>query len=61
MILNPRQYFFSAGFDGDPNDPLANLLLHEEDYFWITEKVSTIAAKTLLRSHDINFRRWICP
>ena len=35
--------FFSAGFDAYVNDPLAGLMLVEEDYAWITQKIKKIA------------------
>ena len=33
----------SAGFDAHSNDPLAQLLLEEGDYTWVTEKLFEIA------------------
>jgi len=33
----------SAGFDAHRNDPLAQLLLDEADYTWITERLIEIA------------------
>lgn len=37
--FEPQLIFFSAGFDAYVNDPLANLMLVEEDYFWLTQQV----------------------
>ena len=36
----------SAGFDAHRDDPLASLMLEEDDYRWITQKVVQIADKT---------------
>jgi acetoin utilization deacetylase AcuC-like enzyme len=33
----------SAGFDAHRSDPLAQLMLEEEDYTWITERLVEIA------------------
>ncbi|NNE37516.1 MAG: histone deacetylase family protein [Gammaproteobacteria bacterium] len=41
--FKPELVMFSAGFDAHKNDPLAGLMLVEEDYRWITEKVIEIA------------------
>ena len=35
--------FFSAGFDAHRDDPLAALMLVEEDFAWITDQVMRIA------------------
>jgi acetoin utilization deacetylase AcuC-like enzyme len=35
----------SAGFDAHRSDPLAQLLLDEEDYAWITERLLDIASR----------------
>ena len=35
----------SAGFDAHRNDPLAQLLLDEQDYAWVTDKLLEIAAR----------------
>jgi acetoin utilization deacetylase AcuC-like enzyme len=43
--FQPELVFFSAGFDGHKEDNMANFLLTEEDYSWITEKVRAIAQK----------------
>lgn len=44
--FNPELIFFSAGFDGYLKDNMANLLLNEDDYFWITQQIKMIADKT---------------
>jgi acetoin utilization deacetylase AcuC-like enzyme len=41
--FHPQLIFFSAGFDGHEDDPLANLNLHERDFAWITSEVVRIA------------------
>jgi acetoin utilization deacetylase AcuC-like enzyme len=33
----------SAGFDAHKDDPLAQLLLEEADYTWVTEKLLDVA------------------
>lgn len=42
----PDFVFFSAGFDGHRDDPLAGLNLLEEDYAWLTREVCKIADET---------------
>jgi acetoin utilization deacetylase AcuC-like enzyme len=44
--FKPEIIFFSAGFDAYLNDPLAGLMLVEEDYAWITEEIKQIADET---------------
>ncbi len=44
--FKPELIMFSAGFDAHKDDPLAGLMLDEEDYRWITEKVIQIADKS---------------
>ena len=44
--FNPDLILISAGFDAHMRDPLANLRLVEEDFFWVTEKVMELAART---------------
>ncbi len=44
--FEPELIMFSAGFDAHRDDPLASLMLKEDDYRWITEKVVQIAEKT---------------
>lgn len=43
--FKPEMVFVSAGFDAHANDPLAELLLQDEDYAWITTWIRKIAAK----------------
>ena len=37
--FRPELVLISAGFDGHKCDPLAQLMLDEEDYAWVTEKL----------------------
>lgn len=39
----PQLILISAGFDGHREDPLANLKLTEEDYYWVTHELVKIA------------------
>jgi acetoin utilization deacetylase AcuC-like enzyme len=41
--FSPDIIFFSAGFDGYIHDVMSDLLLTEEDYIWLTEKIKQIA------------------
>jgi acetoin utilization deacetylase AcuC-like enzyme len=41
--FRPDLVLVSAGFDAHKNDPLAQLLLEEGDYTWVTEKLLEIA------------------
>jgi acetoin utilization deacetylase AcuC-like enzyme len=41
--FRPEFVLISAGFDAHRNDPLAQLLLDEADYAWITERLIEIA------------------
>jgi acetoin utilization deacetylase AcuC-like enzyme len=41
--FKPELIFFSAGFDAYYQDPLSDLMLHEEDYHWITKEIKKIA------------------
>ena len=41
--FRPELVLISAGFDAHRSDPLAQLLLDEEDYTWITERLIEIA------------------
>jgi acetoin utilization deacetylase AcuC-like enzyme len=41
--FQPQMVFFSAGFDAHRDDPLAGLMLVEDDFAWITEQVLRIA------------------
>jgi acetoin utilization deacetylase AcuC-like enzyme len=42
--FQPELVVVSAGFDGHRSDPLAQLLLDEQDYTWVTEKLLEVAA-----------------
>jgi acetoin utilization deacetylase AcuC-like enzyme len=41
--FRPELVMISAGFDGHRRDPLAQLMLDEDDYAWITERLIEIA------------------
>ena len=41
----PELILISAGFDAHQADPLAQLNLHSDDYFWGTEEICKIAAE----------------
>ena len=41
--FRPELVLISAGFDAHRDDPLAQLLLDEADYTWVTEKLLEIA------------------
>jgi acetoin utilization deacetylase AcuC-like enzyme len=41
--FQPELVLVSAGFDAHKNDPLAQLLLDETDYVWVTEQLLDIA------------------
>lgn len=41
--FKPDFILISAGFDGHARDPLAQLLLQDEDYAWITEEIRALA------------------
>jgi acetoin utilization deacetylase AcuC-like enzyme len=43
--FRPQLIVVSAGFDGHRNDPLAQLMLEEVDFTWITEKLVEIAQR----------------
>lgn len=43
--FQPQLVLFSAGFDGHRNDPLAGLVLSEEDYAWLTREVVRVAQR----------------
>src|SRR5271169_5789111 len=43
--FRPELVLISAGFDGHKSDPLAQLMLEEADYTWVTEKLLDIADK----------------
>jgi acetoin utilization deacetylase AcuC-like enzyme len=44
--FRPELVILSAGFDAHRRDPLANLMLEDEDFFWVTR-----ALRDLARSH----------
>ena len=41
--FRPELLLISAGFDAHRSDPLAQLMLDEADYTWITERLIEIA------------------
>jgi acetoin utilization deacetylase AcuC-like enzyme len=41
--FRPEMVLISAGFDAHRNDPLAQLLLEDADYTWITERLLEVA------------------
>lgn len=41
--FSPDLLIISAGFDAHKNDPLANIMLDEQDFSWITKELLTIA------------------
>lgn len=43
--FHPDMILISAGFDAHMQDPLANLWLEEEDFFWATQQIMAIADK----------------
>jgi acetoin utilization deacetylase AcuC-like enzyme len=43
--FRPEMVLISAGFDAHKRDPLAQLLLDESDYTWVTEQLSEIARR----------------
>jgi acetoin utilization deacetylase AcuC-like enzyme len=43
--FRPQLVVVSAGFDAHRNDPLAQLMLDDSDYAWITEKLVEIAGR----------------
>jgi acetoin utilization deacetylase AcuC-like enzyme len=43
--FNPDFILISAGFDGHVMDPLADLELTEDDFFWVTREIKGIAEK----------------
>jgi acetoin utilization deacetylase AcuC-like enzyme len=43
--FRPELVLISAGFDAHERDPLAQLLLDESDYAWVTERLVEIAAR----------------
>jgi acetoin utilization deacetylase AcuC-like enzyme len=43
--FRPEMVLISAGFDAHRSDPLAQLLLDESDYTWVTEQLIEIARR----------------
>ncbi|MEQ8896488.1 MAG: histone deacetylase family protein [Roseovarius sp.] len=43
--FRPELVIISAGFDAHKADPLANLMLDEDDFAWVTAKLCEIAAR----------------
>jgi len=43
--FRPEMVLISAGFDAHRSDPLAQLLLDEQDYTWVTERLVEIARR----------------
>jgi len=43
--FRPQLVIVSAGFDAHRHDPLAQLMLDESDYIWVTEKLVDLAAR----------------
>ena len=43
--FKPELLIISAGFDAHKADPLANLMLDEDDFAWVTRKLCEIAAR----------------
>jgi acetoin utilization deacetylase AcuC-like enzyme len=43
--FDPMLVIVSAGFDAHKSDPLAQLMLDESDYVWVTEKLVEIASR----------------
>jgi acetoin utilization deacetylase AcuC-like enzyme len=41
----PQMVFISAGFDAHHLDPMADLMLNERDYAWISEEIVRFAAR----------------
>ena len=47
----------SAGFDAHRDDPLAQLMLVEADYAWVTERLARMRAALLRRPGRLVARR----
>lgn len=43
--FKPQMIFISAGFDAHAEDPLANLMLVDDDYVWITNQIMDVAER----------------
>ena len=41
--FRPQMIFVSAGFDGHVEDPVAEMLLVDGDYFWLTQTIMNVA------------------
>ncbi|MBT5296512.1 MAG: histone deacetylase family protein, partial [Octadecabacter sp.] len=41
--FKPELLLISAGFDAHAADPLAGMMLHEDDYMWVTQKLCELA------------------
>ncbi|MDC0012517.1 histone deacetylase family protein [Octadecabacter sp.] len=41
--FKPELLLISAGFDAHAADPLAGMMLHEDDYMWVTQKLCDLA------------------
>jgi acetoin utilization deacetylase AcuC-like enzyme len=44
-VFRPEMVLISAGFDAHRSDPLAQLLLDESDYTWVTEQLVEVARR----------------
>jgi len=44
-VFRPSLVIVSAGFDAHRNDPLAQLMLNESDYEWVTQKLIELASR----------------
>ena len=42
-IIKPEIIFISAGFDAHIDDPLSQMQLNEDDYFWVTKEIRKIS------------------
>ncbi len=45
IAYNPSIIFISAGFDGHKNDPLGEINLSSDDYYWMTNRIVNIATE----------------
>jgi acetoin utilization deacetylase AcuC-like enzyme len=43
QAFRPDLVIVSAGFDAHEDDPLASLMLHEDDYEWVTAALAEVA------------------
>jgi acetoin utilization deacetylase AcuC-like enzyme len=44
-VFRPKLIIVSAGFDAHRDDPLAQLMLDESDYLWVTEQLVELACR----------------